>query len=232
MHTEVVLDCQGDLPAPKGYRIISSEVDFLKWATEDIKLLIRGQFLCAWAEAFYTLRGRPYSYKESVSAVIQRTFSALTKEQASELSQKIELEAISPIKISASFVLNYCYPEDSSLWQGNASLKHAALWLLWLYSHQPSKAEKIILEHFCKELERRAGDTPERHLYQATDFKQAQLFLYSWMGLSRDEKFMDLGEFPVDVPLPLLNEIKSKWMHRLIESKGNYFIEMLSSLSH
>lgn len=63
--SEVLLDRQGDLPAPSGYHVIDSEVEFLRHATDDTSLLIRGERLCAWAEAFYRLRERPFHHQES-----------------------------------------------------------------------------------------------------------------------------------------------------------------------
>ena len=41
MNVEVLLDCEGDLPAPPGYQVIESEVDFLRHALVDTQLLIR-----------------------------------------------------------------------------------------------------------------------------------------------------------------------------------------------
>ncbi len=42
MNAEILLDREGDLPAPPDYLVIESEVDFLRHATEDRPLLIRG----------------------------------------------------------------------------------------------------------------------------------------------------------------------------------------------
>ena len=227
MNVEVLLDCEGDLPAPPGYQVIESEVDFLRHALVDTQLLIRGKHLCAWAESFYALRGRPYRYQESLSVVLQRVFPELTQEQANGLTRKMGMIAVSPDQVSSRFALERCYPNDFILWQDNPSRKHAARWLLWLYSHRPDQAESIILRHFAQLLRQRAGDQPEARIYQAVNDQQARTLLDAWLGLS-EKAPVGLGEFPLEVPAPLLSETKSGWMKRLIETNGAYFERMLS----
>jgi len=227
MHTEVILDRQGDLPAPPGYLDIASEVDFLRYATDDTPLLIRGERMCAWAEAFYSLRGRPYRYQESLRVVLRRTFPALSQQQADKLAQKMGMATVSPEQISTTFILNRCYPDDSALWQGAPSREHAAHWLLWLCTHQPDDVASPILESFAGQSQRRAGESPEAVLYQAITREQARSLLWRWLGAA-EEWFSSLGEFPVEIPPQLLSEVKSDWMRRLIESKGSYFTKMLA----
>lgn len=227
MNSEVLLDRQGDLPAPPGFRIIETEVDFLRWATADAPLLIRGQSLCAWAASFYNLRGRQYQYKESLSAMLQRVFPTLSLDHAKSLSKKIGLDSVSPEEISASFVLNHCYPSDVSLWEGKVSPTHAASWLIWMCSHQPDEAEQIVLEQFAHLMEGQAGDLPVGKIYRVTDKDSAQSLLYAWLGLGVDGQDIDFGEFPLDIPADLLREIKHLWMQRLIDTKGAFFEQML-----
>ena len=227
MNAEVLFDCGGDLPAPPGYQIIETEVDFLRHALEDKPLLIRGAHLCAWAESFYALRGRPSRYQESLRTVLQRVFPKLTHEQANGLAQKMGLTAVSRDQICARFVLERCYPNDFFIWQGGPSREHAADWLLWLYSHQPDTAETIILDHLACHLEQQAEGQPEARLYRAVTGQQARILLDSWLGLGEHEP-AGLGEFPRAVPALLLNEIKPGWMKRLIETNGAYFEQMLS----
>ncbi len=227
MHTEVILDRQGDLPAPPGYQVIASEVDFLRYATDDTPLLIRGERLSAWAEAFYSLRGRPYCYRESLRVVLQRTFPALLQQQADKLALKMGMAIASPEQMTATFVLNCCYPDDYALWQGAPSREHAARWLLWLFTHRPDDAETVILHYLATELERRSVNASEAGLYRVFTSEGAKSILWRWLGAA-DEKLDSLDEFPLPVPEPLLTEIKSAWMKRLIESKGVYFAQMFA----
>lgn len=227
MNAEVLFDCAGDLPASPGYQVIESEVDFLRHALADTPLLIRGERLCAWAESFYALRGRPYRHQESPYAALQRVFPELTQEQANALTRKMGMTALSLDQVSSRFVLERCYPDDSIIWQGDPSRAHAARWLLWLYAHRPNQAESIILRHFAQHLRQRAGDQPEAQIYQAINDQQAKTWLDAWLGLS-EKAPVGLGEFPLEVPAPLRSEIKSRWMKRLIETNGAYFEQMLS----
>lgn len=226
MNFEILFDCAGDLPAPPGYQVIESEIDFLRYALVDAQFLIRGERLCAWAESFYDLRGRPYRFQESPRAALQRVFPELTQEQASGLARKMGMTAISYDQISARFVLEQCYPNDFTVWQVGASREHAARWLLWLYLRQPDAAESIILRHFAQLLKQQAGNQPEAQVYQAVNEQQAKTLLDAWLGLGTN-RLIGLGEFPLEIPTELLNENKSGWMKRLIETKGAYFERML-----
>ena len=57
-----LLDATGDAPVPKGYAVVSTEVEFLSEALSPTPLLIRGISLCRWAEEFRT--GRDYSWRQ------------------------------------------------------------------------------------------------------------------------------------------------------------------------
>lgn len=228
MHSEVLLDRQGDLPTPLGYQVIATEVDFLCYATDDSPLLIRGERLCAWAESFYNLRGRPYGHQQSPSAAMQKTFPALSQQQAGELAQKMGVVSVASEEMSAAFVLSLCYPEDQVLWQGVSSREHVARWLIWLNAHQPTQAESVILQALCADLTRQAGDAPEAQLYQAKNKTEAKRWLQRWLGLEEEWRESSLGEFPLALPTELLNEVKAEWTKQLIATKGSYFDRMLA----
>ncbi|GIV67866.1 hypothetical protein [Caldilinea sp.] len=227
MNAEVLFDSEGDLPAPPGYQVIESEVDFLRHALADTPLFIRGKRLCAWAESFYALRGRPCRHQESPSRALQRVFPELTQEQANALTRKMGMTALSFDQVSPAFVLERCYPDDSLIWQGDPSHQHAARWLLWLYAHRPDQAESVILRLFAQHLRQRAGDQPEAQIYQAVNDQQAKAWLDAWLGLS-EQVPVGLGEFPLEVPDSLLCEMKSTWRKRLIETDGAFFERTLS----
>lgn len=228
--SEVLLDRQGDLPAPPGFHEIDSEVEFLRHATDGTPLLIRGDRLCAWAEAFYRLRERPFHHQESLSAALQRIFPALAENQAKKLAQRVGQSTVSPEQVSAEFVLRRCYPSESeiALWQLAPSSEHAARWLVWLYSHEPDAGENVVLRAFTDSLAREAGQSPAAVAYNARTREQAKRLLHSWLGLGGHDSTFAPGEFPRKLSNDLLNEIKDEWMKRLITSEGRYFEQMLS----
>ena len=227
MNNEVLLDRRGDLPAPPGYEVIDTEVAFLRHATDERPLLIRGERLCAWAEAFYSLRGRPFRYQESLSVILHRVFPALSREQADRLARKMGMAAASLEQATTVSVLNHCYPDDYSLWQGAPSREHAARWLLWHDAHQPDDAEALILDQHAGWLQRHANHAPEAALYRVLSRDQARSMLWTWLGVN-DEINRDLGEFPVPAPDHLLKDLRSEWMQRIIESHGAFFERMLA----
>ena len=87
--SEILLDRGGDAPLPNGYQLVTSEVEFLHLAGQNQNLMIRGEKLCAWAEAFY--RGRGVDYRESISAQkeIIMVCPELTDEEAQSLVEQL-----------------------------------------------------------------------------------------------------------------------------------------------
>lgn len=227
MTAKILLDPEGNLPAPPGVQVVESEVDFLRLALSQSPLLIRGARLCAWAEAFYTLRGLPLQVIESPVSVLRRIFPVLSSEQAQQLAKKIGKEHLSAEEVSPTFVLNACFPDDYVLWQGTPSSQHAARWLLWLLENHPNETERVILGKFAEEMQCRATNTPFVELYCAQNDEQAQTLLFRWLGAEKEGR-PDWGEFPVELPSSLLTHTKEVWMKRIIETNGTFFSEMFS----
>lgn len=227
MTTDILLDYEGDLPAPPGIQVIESEVAFLHAATSEQPLLIRGAQLCTWAESFYNLRGKPVQIVESPRSALRRTFPTLSSEQAAELAEKIGKPYLSKEDLSPVVLLTACFPADYALWQDSPSLQHAARWLLWLLEHQPSPAEAVILEKFSSEMQIQAGNAPFVEAYRAQNAIQAQRLLLRWLGAEKNP-IRAWGEFPLELPASVLNQIKEAWMKRIIATNGAFFAEMLS----
>ena len=226
MTGRILLDLEGDLSAPSGFQVVESEVDFFRYAVSGQSLLIRGARLCQWAQDFYALRGVETQIVESPRSALRRTFS-LSAEQARELAEKIGQEHLSNKDLSAIFVLNACFPDDYTLWQGDPSPQHAARWLLWLLDHTPSEAESVILRTFASEMEMRAGESSIRELYCATTAAQAEKLLLRWLGAEQGATHA-WGKFPLELPARWLNAVKAAWMKRIIATNGAFFAEMLS----
>jgi hypothetical protein len=224
MNIEILLDREGDLPAPTGVQVIESEVDFLRFVFKPQTLLIRGLKLCEWAESFYNLRGYPMRIVVSPSAALRQVFPELTTEQARELAEKIGKEILSTEELSTFLVLNACYPNDYQLWQGRPSREHAARWLLWLIENTPTEAEAVVLRKFTAQLE--ADDISNSILYRASTSSQAEKILMGWLGADKNG-FSELGEFPLELPPKLLNQTKNEWMKRIIATKGAFFGDMI-----
>lgn len=226
MTAAVLIDPEGDLPAPHGVQIVESEVDFLRHAVSGQSLLIRGPRLCQWAQDFYALRSVPTKVIESPRAALRRAFS-LSAEQARELAEKIRQEHLAGGELSVVSVLKACFPADYALWQANPSPQHAARWLLWLLEHTPSEAEAVILKKFASEMEMQAGESPIRELYCATDAAQAEKLLLRWLGAEKGAAHA-WDEFPLELPARWLNTVREAWIKRIIATNGAFFAEILS----
>lgn len=227
MTDEILLDYEGDLKAPKDFQVIECEVDFLRAATSGQQILIRGAHLCAWAESFYALRGKPVKVVDSPRSTLRRAYPNLSSEQAAKLAEKIGKEYLSQEDTYPVSLLNACFPQDYALWQGGPSLKHAAHWLLWLLEHTPSEAETVILERFASEVQTQCGELSIRGIYCAPNAAEARKLLFRWLGAEKNESH-NWGEFPVDLPIQWLNTVKEEWMKHIIDTNGNFFTEMLS----
>ncbi|NPV84914.1 MAG: hypothetical protein HPY45_02740 [Anaerolineae bacterium] len=227
MNADILLDISGSLPAPKGFLVIENEVDFLKHATDQIPLLIQGPRLCAWAEAFYTLRKRSYRYEESLTATLMRLFPRLSREQAEKLVGKIGSSSASINEISAAFLLNKLYPSDSSLWNACTSSRHAAEWLLWIYDHHPSDDERIILEEQAKMWATQSNAAPYQAIYRVKEPSHAKEAIYDWLGLGQRQIWKEMKDFPLPLSAPIMQEIKAEWRKLIIESQGKYFEDAL-----
>lgn len=227
MSDEILLDSEGDMKAPEDFQVIECEVDFLRAATSGQPLLIRGTQLCEWAQSFYDLRGQRVQVVESPLSALRRAFPSLSSEQAREIVEKIDKEQIPLKKISLVSLLNACFPKDCALWENSPSLEHAAQWLLWLLENTPSEAEAIILKEFASKMQIQAGNAPFAGVYRAQDAQQAQTLLLRWLG-AEEKIWPGLGEFPLELPSSVLNQVKKVWMKRLIITKGEFFAQMLS----
>lgn len=228
MTAEILLDFEGDLPALPEVQVIESEVDFLRYATADKTLLIRGEKLCAWAEDFYSLRRVAVRRMESPSAVLRRMYPVLSKEQAQELANKINKTMLSADDCRPTALLPYCYPEDGDVWYGKPSIEHAARWLVWLFDHSPTPAEKVILNHFLDTLKEDAIRQNLLAFYEETSSEQAKDLLLRWLGIGSPFNF-PFSEFPLDTSCSraLTRSVREEWEKQIIKSEGKVFAERL-----
>jgi hypothetical protein len=229
MNAEILLDFEGDLPEPKHVRVIENEVEFLRYATSEQPLLIRGKNLCRWAEAFYSLRSIPVQYVQSPRAILRRIYPSLTAEQADEIARKIGKNMLTDNDCSPANLLTVCYPEDRELWYGNPTQKHAAQWLVWLIEHSPSEAEQVLLSQFIESLRGKGIPAELTPLYEAKTQEQAKAFLLRWLGNDPDPFYL-LEEFPLEKQFStrLAEWVKEAWQKQIIKSQGDFFIDRLS----
>ena len=224
----IVLDRERDAPLIDGFHVVSSEVEFLRCATEGLSLHIQGESLCSWAETFY--RGRGIAYREAVSVTkeMERTFPGLTMDQISQLLSQLGEKIHQIIRpLTAEKVLNAIYP--AALWSSQTSSAHLAEWLVWVWENQPPSEIRALLELVVARLALEL-DENELAVYQSSlEREKAGEALENWLGIGNRESFPLLNEFPLKIPSNLIEKARDKWNLAIIASHGNFF-EQLEAL--
>lgn len=219
-----LLDRYGDVRVPEGYTVIDSEVAFLAHAVDEGRWLIRGSWLCEWAETF--LAGRRVDWQEALSPSreIQAAVPGLSFEQAAELFARLEaqFDALSR-PLTASTVAQALYPHY--LWQAQPSLDHAAQWLLWLDQCQLTDAERCVIQVIRQ---RWLFECPEelRAIYDIAESKAAQHMLEEWLGITSEMREYP-EPFPAEVPQHWQESAANAWRARLIETRGDFVTALL-----
>ena len=216
------LDRMGDAPVPVGYKLVETEVDFLRLAPEGHPLMVRGDRLCDWARNFYNGRRITVREAQSPTREIQTAVPSMSEEDAGELYKRIGSDPFANLErpLQPAHLLEALYP--MRMWLDEPSLSHAAEWLVWLYGQQP---DPIIQNLFAPILDRwRANaNEPERLVYQAADGKTAHQYLWAWLQIEPQPSFADLGQFPGNIPSGLVSEARGVWAQSIIESQGAFF---------
>lgn len=215
-----LLDPAGLLTLPKGYRHIQSEVDFLKAATTDSLLLISGDHLCRWAEAFFRGRGISFRYARPLADELCDVCPALTPAQAQEIVALLGTDAgerlESPLVLEE--ILQAIYPMD--LWQRTASSQHVAEWLLWVHvTNPPTYVQPLLMQKGTSWEERLNRHEAEFYLCVGRD--EAAAAIESW-SLNAAEAGYSVN-FPGDIPKEIQDRILKGWMSQIVKTEGEFF---------
>lgn len=222
----IYLDRVGDAPVPEGYKLVETEVDFLRLAPEGNRLMVRGDRLCNWANDYF--KGRRITVRETQSPAreIQTAVPFIAEVDAKDLYERIGSDMFANLErpLRPLHILEALFP--MRMWRDEPSLAHAAEWLVWLYKQQP---DLLIRNVFSSILDRwRANaNEPERLIYQANDGKEAGECLRAWLYIAPRPEFTDMGVFPHAVPRDLMEEAGRVWNERIIHSKGDAFEEIM-----
>lgn len=220
----IQLDRDGNGPIPNGFMLITSEVEFLKWAISDQPLHIRGDRLCVWAQAFYTARHIPVQETPSYAKELHTLLPTLEPTQISALLTLLgnTIETLDrPLQIDS--LLNTIAPQ--SLWHEIPSLHHYAKWLLWLDRSDELEVIKPLYMNYISQWI--LAELPfDSQLYDIATKVEAHQTLESWLGIKDRDRFPIKQVFPLEVPLSFQNAARLLWCDEIIQSQGNKFEEI------
>ncbi|MBN2258342.1 MAG: hypothetical protein JW704_11045 [Anaerolineaceae bacterium] len=221
----ILLDPDGNALIPSGYLLIDTETAFLENATSKNPMFIRGRHLCAWAETFFSGRNIPTSDAYSPIRDLVGIFTGLTIEQAEYICNTIGNSLAKIEKLSASAILNACFPIP--IWDSAPSKKHVAEWLLWLVDKEPNAAFLPILRAMTEDWRRASPDLSD--IYQVHDPSNARILLGKWLGETITPFLEKFGEFPLPVPLEWIAILNESWRKEITKTNGTFFDRFLKS---
>lgn len=224
---EMLLDRVGDAPLLAGYQVVKNEVEFLRYATKSVPLLVRGNSLSDWAATFFQARGMSYREAPSPTRELQAFCPDMTADAVQTLlAQMGNVFFALPRPLSPTSLLHELYPRR--LWhEEHPSAKHAAEWLLWLYEAQPRSWLLPLLRSVSGRWQEAAPDNLGS-AYSATDSEAALQLLDAWLWLQPDPRCDTFGEFPQPVPPILRNRAREIWRERATATKGQFFEQIRS----
>lgn len=221
MMSPILLDLFGDAPVNKGFTLVESEVDFLKLATSEDPIHVRGERLCNWAEIFY--RGREIAFEiwNSPIDLLRNSFPKLSIDHIEYLVECLgdKSESLRP-PITAQSVLQILYP--SSLWGEYPTILHGAEWLLWVYEQDPPPEIRALLADLCAQWLQYVDDTYQI-VYEIRSRSEADLLLQRWLGILDRDEFPSTDNFPIEIPPDFFGKARVAWRKQMIESKGALF---------
>jgi len=225
-----LLDREEDVPVLGEYILITSEVDFLRFATEAKALHVRGERLCNWAETFFRARGMVYKEAVSVKKELGRAFPTLSNEAIESLLNRAGENIHSATRpITAEKLLNVIYP--STLWTAPPSLSHLAEWLLWVYENRPTKEIQEVLLGVVAAWSNLSDQVNVQFYTEGVNPEYAERALINWLGIGDRKEFLAASEFPLnEIPSIFIDTALDKWNLAIVESHGGFFEQIDSQV--
>lgn len=215
---EMLLDRAKDAPIPDGYQVIESEVDFLRFATGGTPLVVRGESLCQWAEAFCNGRCIPYRELLSPTQSLRELVPGLSEAEAQAIRATLPDHLATRLHhLNLTGLLQALFP--NALWEERPSIPHAADWLLWLYEQAPDSVFEPLLAENGRRWQREV-DNATYTLYAATNADSARQLLDRWLGLTHDPTFTELGVFPRSIRDRLHAHAANVLKNQIIATQG------------
>lgn len=224
------LDWKGDADVPDGARMVATEVEWLRVASElqapdAANVLVRGKNLCEWASQWWQAAGGTCEEIHSAVDTVLSLAPDLSRDEAktvlNELGDSWLAKSISNPKLEDVLSTLFSdFGEDGGAWKrkhtGVNRLELAAGWLLWLEDQSLSDIHAKLIEHQA-ELWREAGED-SRDLFPSSP-PEAKRALRLWLALDPSPRgsFTVRESFPLPLPLAWQEEAKSFYARTLTE---------------
>jgi hypothetical protein len=223
-HTQIILDPTGDAFVPHGYKVIRSEIEFLRHALDKAQLFIQGKAVCRWADAFY--RGRNIAFIEAASPrkALRDAVPLLTEEQIAALLAEIRERFVTlcqPVK--AIDLLELLYPDGP--WHPVPSLHHAAQWLLWLSDqHVADFVVPVLTAQLSLWMVNCAED--DAVLYAPQSSAEAQHVMKQWLGIVDRTYSHNFKPFPLPISSKWQQVARQEWTNQIVQLESKLFYEV------
>ena len=186
-------------------------------------ILIRGDWLCNWADSFYRGRQIKVAKTRSIVRELLSCYSFLTPDSATIICSLLKKNSCEDISVSAKEILKGCYPNP--IWEKAPSKEHAAEWLLWLDEKQTDG----LFEPFLKMISAEWGNYESRYqlAYNCVNPNQANELIRKWICFSNAEITKAFGKFPFEPPKKWTKVKQDYWREEITLTSGIYFLEFL-----
>jgi hypothetical protein len=220
-----LLNRDGQASIPKGYQHINTERKFLEHIISDKDLFITSEKLCDWAILILQGRGKNYKEVTSVFSTLQNAFPELTLDECKTIVDHLGEDFFLDNSVTTEKIIQAYYP--MTLWDQAPSEKHAAQWLIWIYSNEITPTLWKIVKRKLEEWQLISNPTLS-WMYLADSKELAIARIHHWLGVNIDPQYKYAGKFPINIPNPLVDDLRTNWRQKIIESKGEISESLLS----
>ena len=215
---EVLLDRQGTNSLSDGHFLVTTEVEFLKLATGNSPLQVRGA-ICDWAQTF--CEARQIVCREMLSPIAELTglCTELDETRSTKIIEGLGHKRFNAIErpLTVSKVLNAIY--QGNIWGNEPSIRHASEWLLWLIEFNPPDHIQPLLKQIST-FWMASYQEPEGKAYSVSDAESALALLKKWLGVDPDTKYVNWSAFPLGLPKEITATLRDFWSRKLVETQG------------
>jgi hypothetical protein len=220
--SRILLDPEGALATPEGYRAVGTEAEFWQAALSGEPLHIKDHSLCGWAKEFYSGRGEEYREVRAPYRELREVCPALSVQQAQELCAQLgPALAGLPRTLQLDEIARELFKGD--WWLEPPSVEHAALWIMWWHERTPSAAELVFLAALGQSYHSRFKGH-ERAAYEVSSSPEAEQFLHIWLGLVPSSNAFQ--PFPLELPNSIKQSLMNELRGRVLSDRAKAFSKL------